>query len=45
MVDIQQRIDTLMKACDNWLADDKLYVKDAIDRTVREGYFSFEDVS
>ena len=45
MVDIQQRIDTLMKACDNWLADDNLYVKDAIDRTVREGYFSFEDVS
>ncbi|MDZ7659759.1 acyl-CoA reductase [Fodinibius sp.] len=45
MSDIQQRIDTLLKACSNWLADDNLFLKDAIDQTVREGYFSFEDVN
>jgi hypothetical protein len=45
MTDIQQRIDNLLKACNSWLAEDNLYLKDAIDRTVREGYFSFEDVN
>ncbi|PAU95724.1 hypothetical protein CK503_01295 [Aliifodinibius salipaludis] len=45
MTDTQQRIDTLIKATENWLSDDNLYLKDAIDRTVREGYFSFEDIN
>lgn len=44
MSDIQQRINTLLQAIKNWLSDDNLYLKDAIDRTVWEGYFSFEDV-
>ena len=45
MSDIQKRIDTLLEATQNWLADDNLYLKDAIDRTMREGYFSFEDIN
>lgn len=45
MADIQKRIDTLIEAAENWLSDDNLYLKDAINRTVREGYFSFEDVN
>lgn len=44
MKNTQQRIDTLLQATDNWLSDENLYLKDAIDQTVREGYFSFEDV-
>lgn len=44
MSDIQKRIDTLFEATENWLSDDNLYLKDAINRTVREGYFSFEDI-
>ncbi|MGM0546436.1 MAG: acyl-CoA reductase [Bacteroidota bacterium] len=44
MSEIQKRIDTLIEVVENWLSDDNLYLKDAIDRTVREGYFSFEDV-
>jgi hypothetical protein len=45
MTDTKQRIDTLIKAAENWLSDDNLYLKDAINRTVREGYFSFMDVN
>jgi len=45
MSDIQKRIDTLLEATQNWLADYNLYLKDAIDRTMREGYFSFEDIN
>jgi hypothetical protein len=45
MSDIQIRIDTLLEATQNWLSDDNVYLKDAIDQTVREGYFSFEDVN
>ncbi len=44
MSDIQKRIDTLLEAIHNWLSDDNIYLQDAIDQTVREGYFSFEDV-
>lgn len=44
MSDIQKRIDTILEATDNWLRSDNHYLMDAIDRTVREGYFSFEDV-
>ncbi|WP_445664806.1 acyl-CoA reductase [Fodinibius sp. AD559] len=45
MTDIQKRIDTLIEAAENWLWDDNIYLKDAINRTVRESYFSFEDVN
>ena len=45
MADIQKRINTLLEATQNWLSGDNLYLKDAIDQTVREGYFSFEDVN
>ncbi len=44
MGDIQQRIQTLLKATENWLSEDNHHLQDAIDRTVREGYFSFEDI-
>jgi len=43
MSNIQDRINTLAKATENWLRDDNHHLQDAIDRTVREGYFSFED--
>jgi hypothetical protein len=45
MADIQQRIEILFQASQNWLDEENHYLKDAIDRTVREGYFSFEDVT
>lgn len=44
MSDLQERIDTLLEATENWLRKDNHYLMDAIDKTVREGYFSFEDV-
>jgi len=44
MNDIQQRIDTLVEVIENWLCEDNHHLQDAIDRTVREGYFSFEDI-
>lgn len=44
MTETRARIDTLLEATDNWLQDDNHYLMDAIDRTVREGYFSFQDV-
>ncbi|WP_440998643.1 acyl-CoA reductase [Fodinibius sp. SL11] len=44
MTDTEQRITALLKASENWLSDDNHYLLDAIDRTVREGYFSLEDV-
>lgn len=44
MTEVQQRIDTLLKVTDNWLNDENPYLMDAIDRTVREGYFSFQDI-
>ena len=44
MSNIQKRIDTILEASESWLRSDNHYLNDAIDRTVREGYFSFEDV-
>jgi hypothetical protein len=44
MNDVEKRIDTLLKATDCWLSSDNDYLMDAIDRTVREGYFSFPDI-
>lgn len=44
MEDIEKRIATLLDATQNWLHPDNHYLMDAIDRTVQEGYFSFEDV-
>lgn len=44
MADLENRIETLLKAVDNWLDKDNLYLMDAIDQTVQEGYFGFEDV-
>ncbi|TYP94974.1 Acyl-CoA reductase (LuxC) [Fodinibius salinus] len=43
MEELKLRINTLLKATENWLNGDNHYLMDAIDRTVREGYFSFED--
>ncbi|MEL7834934.1 acyl-CoA reductase [Fodinibius sp. N2] len=45
MTNTQKRINALFEATKNWLHDDNQYLADAIDRTVREGYFSFEDVN
>ena len=44
MGDLEKRIDTILEATENWLRSDNHYLMDAIDRTVQEGYFSFEDV-
>lgn len=44
MADLQRRIETLLKACENWLHPDNHYLMDAVDRTVQEGYFGVEDV-
>lgn len=44
MIEIESRIETLLQAADNWLANDNHYLMDAIDKTVQEGYFSFPDV-
>lgn len=41
---LQERKESLFSAVENWLRSDNHYLMDAIDRTVREGYFSFEDV-
>jgi hypothetical protein len=45
MSTIQKRIDTILKAMESWLESDNDYLHDAIERTIREGYFSFEDVN
>ena len=44
MATLQKRIATLIEAADNWLDEENHYLADAIDRTVREGYFSLQDV-
>lgn len=43
MTNLQTRITTLLEASENWLSKENHYLMDAIDKTVREGYFSFED--
>ncbi|MFW6157623.1 MAG: acyl-CoA reductase [Balneolaceae bacterium] len=40
---IDQRISALIEAIQNWLRPDNQYLQHAIDRTIEEGYFSFED--
>lgn len=44
MGDLERRIETILEATENWLRSDNHYLMDAIDRTVQEGYFGFEDV-
>ncbi len=44
MAEIKKRIETLIEATENWLQKDNHYLMNAIDQTVQEGYFSFEDV-
>ncbi|MDZ7694538.1 MAG: acyl-CoA reductase [Balneolaceae bacterium] len=44
MADLEQRIDALLEATENWLNKDNDYLSVAYDQTVREDYFSFEDV-
>lgn len=44
MVDIQTRIDTLLKVFDNWLTDENEFLTRAITKTVEEGYFGFPDI-
>lgn len=45
MADLQTRIEALLWATENWLQKDNQHLMDAIDQTVQEGYFSFEDVT
>lgn len=40
----QKRIKALLEASENWLRKDNIHLMDAVDQTVQEGYFSFEDV-
>lgn len=44
MSDLQSRIDTLLELFGNWLTDENEFLKEAIARTVDEGYFAFHDV-
>lgn len=44
MSDLQNRIDAILEAVNNWLKPENYYLKEAIDKTVNEGYFSFPDV-
>jgi hypothetical protein len=41
---MDHKIDELQKAIDEWLSPDNYRLKDAIDKTVNEGLFSFEDI-
>lgn len=43
MSELKTRIENLLEATQNWLNGENTYLKDAINRTVREGYFSYED--
>lgn len=43
MTELQNRVNTLLEACDNWLQKDNPYLYEAVEKTVQEGYFSFED--
>lgn len=44
MSDLQTHIETISKAIDEWLQPDNTDLKKAIDRTVKEGLFSFQDI-
>lgn len=41
---LHQTIDKLAEAIDDWLSPGNYSLKEAIDQTVNEGYFSFEDI-
>ncbi|MFH5883802.1 hypothetical protein ACG2F4_05785 [Halalkalibaculum sp. DA3122] len=41
---LEKRISALLEATQNWLNKDNEYLSTAYDQTVREGFFSFEDV-
>jgi hypothetical protein len=41
---IKKRIDKLLFVVDQWLRPDNLELKEAIDRTLKESLFSFEDI-
>jgi len=41
---IENRIEKLQEAIDQWLSPDNYSLKEAIDKTVLEGHFSFEDI-
>lgn len=41
---MEQRLAALNEAINNWLQPDNVYLSEAINRTVEEGYFSFPDV-
>lgn len=43
-MDTEKQIAALLEATQNWLRKDNEYLSVAIQRTVEEGYFSFEDV-
>lgn len=45
MTDSQTRIETLLEATNNWLKKENHYLMDAVDQTVQEGYFSFQDIT
>lgn len=44
MMDIEKRIDLLQTTIDEWLHPKNFQLKEAIDKTVNEGFFSFEDI-
>ncbi len=44
MSKLKSHIDNISKTVDDWLHPDNTELKEAIDRTVDEGFFSFEDV-
>ena len=41
---LQTRIDKLQEAIDEWLSPDNAHLKEAIEKSVNEGLFSFEDI-
>lgn len=43
-MNVYERIDYILEAADNWLQPDNAYLQQALDRTVDEGLFSFEDI-
>ncbi len=44
ITDIEKKIDELQSAVDEWLSKDNYRLREAIDKTVNEGLFSFEDI-
>ncbi len=44
IMDLDERIDALTEATDNWLSKDNDYLSQAYDQSVREEFFNFEDI-